>query len=148
MAQDKKDEAVNGPEIVAKILNCLAPDHRERLMKSIETVSPEMAQKIEENLLTFEDIAELTPQSVQTLLKTLDAKDLTLSLSVASPKVKETVLSNLSQKRKEMLLSDLEEVKASPRVDIEEAQKRVLKTLDNLRTAGAVLGKTKHEQWV
>ncbi|MCB0311592.1 MAG: hypothetical protein KDD42_10170, partial [Bdellovibrionales bacterium] len=59
-----KDERVNGAAIAAEILNKMPSAHRERIVGRIKIAAPELADRISSNMLSFDDIAELTPQSV------------------------------------------------------------------------------------
>jgi flagellar motor switch protein FliG len=143
-----KDEAINGAAIVAKILNQMPAEHKARLLQAIEKQNPEIATKITQNLTSIDDIAELTEQSVQSFIKNINAKDLSLTLSKANDKVRETVLANLSERRRVMLLEEMAQVDKSSPVDVEQAQRRVLKTLEEMKNTGSVRDKAKHERWV
>jgi flagellar motor switch protein FliG len=88
MAEKSKDETVDGPKIAAQILNRMRTPNKERILQQIATSDPHLAQKISDNVFSFEDIADLMPQGAQLLIKEIEHKDLIVSLKSASDKVK------------------------------------------------------------
>lgn len=73
-----KDESVDGPKIAADIINRMSGE-KERIVRAISQKAPSLAQKIEDNLINFEKIGELTPQGVQTLMHNVNSLDLVLA---------------------------------------------------------------------
>ncbi len=145
---ETKDEIVDGPKIAAEILNRMDPSNKEKIVKAIQTVSPEIATRIEDNLYNFDDIAELAPQGVQTLLKEVSERDVLLSLKTASTLVKDTLFSNMSERKRQIVQSDFEALPQVRLSEVQDAQRRILKKLDDLRTSGAIRTRTKHDVWV
>ena len=121
---------------------------KDKLVKAIQDSSPEIAAKIEQNLFHFDDIADLTPQSVQILLKEVDQKDLVLSLKAASAKVKEALYRNMSQRKRQIVDDDLKVIGQTPLAQVQEAQRRILDKIDELRQAGAVRSAGVKDVWI
>ncbi len=146
--KSNRDEFVDGPKLAAEILNRMDPSNKEKIVKAIQTVAPEIATRIEENLYNFDAIAELTPQGVQTLLKVIDPQDLLLSLKTASVLVKDTLYANMSERKQQIVKSDFEAMPQVRLSEVQEAQRRILKKLEELRTAGEIRTRSKHDVWV
>lgn len=143
-----QDETVNGPRIAAEILNRMNSGRRERIVQAITKSDPEIAKKITVNLFTFEDIATLSTQGVQLLIKEVEQRDLVLSLKSTTAKLKEFLFSNMTERKRASVQDDF---KALPPVlagEVEDAQRRILDRLDQLRTSGKILTRGEHDTWV
>lgn len=144
----KEDEKVDGAKIAAEILTRMPTPHREKVMKAIEKADPEIAVKVTEKMFNFSDIASLTPQGAQVLINAIEHKDLVISLKTAAPEVKEIFFGNMSERKAEMVREDF---RALPKVrvsDVEDAQRRILKILDELRSSGQIRTQSKNDIWV
>ena len=133
-----EDEKVDGPRIAAEILRRLNPAHREKLMKAIAASDPVISKKISVNIITFDEIAELTDQSVQILIKEVDHYDLVVSLKKTNDKVKETLLSNMSARKRQVVEEDFANLPPKKVTEVDEAQQRILSKIEELRTAGSI----------
>ena len=143
-----RDEPVDGPKIAAEILNRMDSEKRERIQRKIEEKAPELSVKIKESLFDFNDLASLTPQGVQVLVAAVEQKDLVLSLKKASPQVKETLFVNMSERKAKLVKEDFESLPPVRVSDVEDAQKRIMKTLDELRSSGQIRTQSKNDLWV
>ena len=145
---ENDDEKVNGPRVAAQILRNMKLSNKDRIVNEIEKRAPRLAQRITDNLFRFDDITELTPQGVQTLIKEIDHDDLILSFKLASDKVKDVFLKNMSERKRGMVQSDVESSPPARKADVEEAQKRILIRLEELRSQGAIRTQSPNEVWV
>lgn len=125
-----RDEQVDGSRIAAKILNSMPPSHKRKLLARIKDKSPEAFRKIEDNVFVFEDIKNLTDQGLQRLIKEVDHNDLVLSLKLADEEVKRALFRNMSQRKLSVVMEDLSLLKPTPVAEVEEAQKRIILTID------------------
>ena len=146
--QKTQDEQVNGAKIAADILRAMPTASRERLLKAVETQDPSILVKITDNLFNFNDIASLTSQGIQTLIAAVDQKDLVFSLKTASVEVKEALFANMSERKSRMITEDLQSLGKVKLSEVEECQRRILKILDDLRTAGQIRSESKKDIWV
>ena len=146
--EQTRDEAVDGPKLVAAILNKMRPENRERITRAIQTANPKLYVKIEENLYNFDDLADLTPQGMQLLLNAISAQDLLLSLKTASDKVKKVLFENMSERKRSIVQSDFDAMPPVRLSDIEEAKKRILQKLEELRRTGAIRNQSTSDVWV
>ena len=143
-----EDEIVDGPAAAARILNHMRGSDRQRLMKAITAANPEAARKITANLFTFEDIVNLTHQSVQRLIKEVEHRDLVLSLKLASDAVKQHLYQNMSERKRELVKEDLAALLPAPQSEAEEAQRRVIARIDELRSQGILRSGSDKDLWV
>ncbi|RMG40642.1 MAG: hypothetical protein D6719_10440 [Candidatus Dadabacteria bacterium] len=141
-------EAIDGPRAAAKIVNSLDSDARERLLKAIGEQDPALMQKIMANIFTFEDIATLTPTSVQRVIKEVDHKDLVISLKTASARLKVILFKNMSSRKRQLVEEDFSILPKIPISEVEAAQRRIAKRVDELRTEGIVRAEADAEELV
>lgn len=143
-----EDEEVDGARIAADILNRMHPAHKEKLVRNIQTEAPEVAEKIEDNLYNFDEIADLNPQSIQTLIGAIDKNDLLHSLKLASDAVKEALFNNLSERRRQIVKDEYADLPQIKLADAQAAQRRVLEVLEKLRSEGKIRSHNPNDVWV
>lgn len=143
-----EDEKVNGPKLAADILSRMESSARERIVKRIEAQDPQLAAKIHQNIFTFENIPEINEKGVQTLLKEINHDDLVLSLKKAPEQVRSTFYKNMSERKRTLVKEDLAALDPVPVPQVEEAQRRILAKVDELRTRGEILTESDHDIWV
>ena len=135
--------------MAAEILNRLPKAQKERLLAAIEKQDPAIAAKLQENVYRFDEIADLNPKSVQARVTTIEERDLLLSLKTASDPVKERILSGVSERKRKIMLEELALLPPTPKKDVEDAQRRVMEKLEQLRASGEVRAEPgKKSVWV
>ena len=142
-----KDEAVDGPKIAAEILKRMSSVDQKRLVKAIKDEAPAIAVKIEENLYHFDEIAELTPKSVQLLINHIQHTDLVVSFKTASETVKSAFLANMSERKKAQVQDDFASLLPTRLSDVEAAQRRILDKMEELRKEGLIHSTDKKDVW-
>lgn len=142
------DEPVNGARIAAQIIRRMKGANKERIVRAIQAANPSIAAKITANLTNFEEIAELTPQGIQILLKEIEHSDLVLSLKTASNSVQRSLLSNMSQRKRALVEDDFNSLPPTRKTEVEDAQRRILDKLDELRTSGLVRSGVEQDTYV
>ncbi len=132
-------EAFDGVKTAAELLSFLGASTAKDILDDLEKVNPEMAQKMQEFLFMFDDIAHLDDRSVQRLLKEIDTKQLTFALKAASEEVKKRFLQNMSERAQEALREDMELLGPVRVSEVEEAQRAIAATVRNLSYAGEII---------
>ena len=135
-----KDEPVDGPKTAARIISRMAPSEQTRIVSAIRAKDARLAAAITDNLLTFEDIAELTPQSIQILVKAVEHRDLIISLKSASENIKKTLFANMAERKRQIVQEDFAALPPIKISEVEEAQRRIVIKMDELRTVGLIRG--------
>ena len=138
-----QEKSLNGARIAARILNRMSSTNKVKIFQAIANTNPNIAAKIEENLVRFEDIAELNSKSVQTLIRHINSRDLALSLKLAQPEVKDAILKNLSERARKIVIEDVETLNDIKTADVEDAKRRIIKILEDLQEQGAILSANK-----
>ena len=143
-----KDETVDGPRIAAEILNKISGPQKERLLAAIQQKNPHIATKIQESLIRFDDILNVTATGLQVLLQSIQHQDLILSLKTASEETKTVLLQNLSDRRRTQVLEEFKLLPPTKIQEVEDAQRRILDKLSELRTSGMIRTKGTDDLYV
>ncbi|RIL09093.1 MAG: hypothetical protein DCC75_07345 [Proteobacteria bacterium] len=133
-----RDEKVDGAKIAAEILKRLPAAQQKRLLTAIEDSSPQAAAMIQLNYFSFSNIASLPAKSIQTLVREVRHNDLVMSLKSDEGEVRDAVFENVSAQKRALIIDDLESLPVTREVEIEEAQRRILKRLEELKTQGLI----------
>ena len=127
---------VGGPRAVAEVLNRLGQKASKSTIERIEQSDDKLATTIKELMFTFEDIINLNATAIREILKNVDKKDLMIAFKGASAGIKETFLSNMSQRAAEAFKEEMQYLGAVRVKDVEEAQRRIVEVVQGLAEQG------------
>jgi flagellar motor switch protein FliG len=99
----------------------------------------DLAQKIMDNMFTFDDLGKLDDKGVQTLLKEVQSESLVLALKGATPDLRDKVFRNMSSRAAETLREDLESRGPVRVSEVEAEQKEMLKVVRRLVDEGQIV---------
>ena len=143
-----KGKKIDGLKQATEMLQGLDLAAQQSLLADIARRDPEMAIKLKQNLVTFDDLQYLTVSMMKRLLQDVQMDDLGLALRGSSKEVSEHILGMFSSGMKR----DIEDVlKGKPRAlsEVMEAQKKIMEVVMKLREKGEiVLSKDKSERYV
>ena len=105
-------------------------------MGRISKIDPQLAERIEGSLSGFDDILDLVPQSIQKLIQEVDHADLVVSLKLCSEELKAYLFENMSERKRASVQEDFSGLPAMKINQVEDAQRRILAKLEELRVAG------------
>ena len=136
-----------GAEAVAEILNSASRAAEKNILNSLRERDPEMADEITSLMFLFEDIAGLTDDAVQRIVKEIDSKTLALACKATSDELKEKIFKNMSERAAEMLQDELQYLGPVRVRDVEAAQKQILDVVHQLEESGEiVIGRAEEEE--
>jgi flagellar motor switch protein FliG len=144
-----KSASLGGIKAAADILNLVEGSIESQVMEQVEGVDQELAQEIQDNMFTFENLIDIDDRGFQTLLREIASDQLLLALRGADEALKEKIFKNMSQRASEMLKDDLEAAPPARLSDVEAAQKEILQVTRRLADAGEInLGGSGGEEFV
>jgi flagellar motor switch protein FliG len=144
-----KSSNVGGVKTAANILNFLESAREALIMEQIQEVDGDLAQKIQDLMFVFENLADLDDRGIQALLREVSSEDLILALRGSDEALKEKFFGNMSKRAAEMLRDDLEARGPVRLSDVEAAQKEILAIARRMAEAGEVnLGGRGGEEYV
>jgi flagellar motor switch protein FliG len=133
-----KKTALGGIKTAAEILNFMNSSIETATVDSIREYDPDLAQKVMDQMFTFENLLELEDKSVQLVLREVQSESLVVALKGADAGLREKIFNNMSQRAAEMLRDDLES-KGPVRIsEVEAEQKEILKIIRRLAEEGQI----------
>ena len=138
MGTANKEEA-GGLDSIVTILNMVDRGTEKRILELLEEQDEELADEIRSRLFVFEDIAKLTNQAVQRLLKDVDNSDLAIALKGATKEVNRIIFNNISKRLQEMIKEDMELMGPVRVREVEEAQQRIVNVVRKLEDEGEIM---------
>ena len=99
----------------------------------------ELAQRIMDNMFTFDDVEKIDDKGIQALLKEVQSESLVIALKGATPTLRDKVFKNMSTRAAEALREDLESRGPVRLSEVEAEQKEMLKTVRRLVDEGLIV---------
>jgi flagellar motor switch protein FliG len=126
---------LGGPKSAAAILNFMPAT----LIEELRKVDEGMAQKLQDLMFVFADMASVDDKGVQTLLREVDSARLVIALKGADAALVQHFLKNMSTRAAEMLKDDMESRGPVKLSEVEAAQKEILVAARKLADAGTII---------
>ena len=129
---------LGGVKSAAEILNMMGSSVETNVLDFIRESDSDLAQKIMDNMFTFDDMIKLDDKAIQMVLKEVQAESLVISLKGATPELRERIFKNMSSRAAETLREDLETRGPVRVADVESEQKELLKIVRRLAEEGEI----------
>lgn len=137
-AQIRKS-SLGGVKPAAEIINLMGSSVETSILDYIREADGDLAQKIMDNMFTFDDLIKLDDKGFQSLLKEVQTESLIIALKGASPDIREKVFKNMSSRAAETLREDLESRGPVKLSEVEAEQKEMLKIVRRLADEGQIV---------
>ncbi|MCS6785663.1 MAG: flagellar motor switch protein FliG [Thiobacillaceae bacterium] len=130
---------LGGVKAVAEILNFMGSAMESSVLESIRAYDNELAQRIQDEMFTFDDIARLDDRSIQLLLREVPSEALVVALKGTSQELKDKIFKNMSSRAAEALKEDFEAKGPVRLSEVEAQQKEILKIVRRLVEEGQIV---------
>ncbi|HSI57242.1 MAG TPA: flagellar motor switch protein FliG [Ideonella sp.] len=134
-----KKASLGGAKTAAEIINMMGSSVETSALDYIREADNELAQRIMDNMFTFDDLNKLDDKGFQALLKEVQSESLILALKGATPELREKVFRNMSTRAAETLREDLESRGPVRVSEVESEQKEMLKVVRRLVDEGQIV---------
>ncbi|MCZ8234536.1 MAG: flagellar motor switch protein FliG [Inhella sp.] len=134
-----KRSSLGGVKSAAEIINMMGSSVEASALDYIRELDSELAQKIMDNMFTFDDLEKVDDKGIQSLLKEVQSESLVLALKGASPDLREKIFRNMSTRAAETLREDLESRGPVRLSEVEAEQKEMLKIVRRLVDEGQIV---------
>jgi flagellar motor switch protein FliG len=134
-----KKSSLGGAKTAAEIINMMGSSVETSALDYIREADSDLAQKIMDNMFTFDDLEKLDDKGFQALLKEVQSESLILALKGATPELREKVFRNMSTRAAETLREDLDSRGPVRVSEVEAEQKEMLKTVRRLVDEGQIV---------
>jgi flagellar motor switch protein FliG len=127
-----RQEVIDGPGVAAKILSRFPAEERAHLVAAIRAEAPKIAATLERRIVDFTRVERIPATALRDLLREIPHRDIAISLKAAEEPVQHRILENISETKLEMVKEDLTLLPQMEVSDVEAAQARILKRLEEL----------------
>ncbi len=136
---DKMRKAsLGGVKPAAEIINMMGGSIETSVLDYIREADNDLAQKIMDNMFTFDDLEKLEDKAIQTRRKEVQTESLVIALKGATPEMREKVFRNMSTRAAETLREDLDSRGPVRVSEVEAEQKELLKIVRRLADEGQI----------
>jgi len=138
-ADKVRKTSLGGVKTAAEILNMLGASAETAVLDYIREADNDLAQKIMDNMFTFDDLAKIDDKGIQALMKEVQSESLLIALKGATPGLREKIFKNMSTRAAETLREDLESRGPVRLSEVEAEQKEMLKIVRRLVDEGQIV---------
>ena len=137
--QQIRKSSLGGVKPAAEIINMMGSSIETSVLDYIREADGDLAQRIMDNMFTFDDLIKLDDKGFQSLLKEVQTESLIIALKGASPEIRDKVFKNMSSRAAETLREDLESRGPVKLSEVEVEQKELLKIVRRLADEGQIV---------
>lgn len=134
-----KKTTMGGVKPAAEIINMLGSSLETAVLDYIREADSDLAQKIMDNMFTFDDLMKVDDRGIQALLKEIQSESLIIALKGATPELRDRIFTNMSSRAAETLREDLDSRGPVRVSEVEAEQKEMLKVVRRLADEGQIV---------
>ena len=134
-----KKSSLGGAKTAAEIINMMGSSVEASVLDYIREADSDLAQKIMDNMFTFDDVNKIDDKGIQAMLKEVQSESLVVALKGASADLREKIFRNMSTRAAETLREDLESRGPVRLSEVEAEQKEMLKIVRRLVDEGQIV---------
>jgi flagellar motor switch protein FliG len=134
-----RKSTLGGVKSAAEILNLMGSNVETAVLDFVRESDHDLAQKIMDNMFTFDDLEKIDDKGIQALMKEVQSESLVVALKGATPALKEKIFRNMSSRAAETLREDLDGRGPVRLSEVEAEQKEMLKTVRRLADEGQIV---------
>jgi flagellar motor switch protein FliG len=131
--------SLGGVKPAADIINLMGSSIETSVLDYFREADADLAQKIMDNMFTFEDLSKLDDKAIGLILKEVQSESLVIALKGATPEMREKVFRCMSTRAAETLREDLESRGPVRVSEVEAEQKEMMKIVRRLVDEGQVV---------
>lgn len=139
MSNLARTNRVDPHEVMSEIFNNFDRNTEARFMSSLEERNRDSAEKIRSLMFTFDDLGQLDPGGVQTLLRSVDKAKLAVALKGSTEPMRELFFSNMSERASKLLKEDMASMGPVRLKDVDESQLYMVTIAKELADKGEIL---------
>ena len=128
-----------GIQSLVDILNNSDRATERLILEGLEENDPQLADDVRSRMFVFEDVITLDDRSVQLVLRSVDAKELSIALKGVDPKVRDKILRNMSERAAANLAEEINLLGPMKLKTVEEAQAAVVRVIRTLEESGQIV---------
>ncbi len=133
---------------LANMIDALMPEAQEKVLARMAERDPELAEKVERLMFSFNDLLNVSDRSMQELLRNVEVEHVAMALKGAGPEMQEHFTKSLSARQLERVAEEREISGRVPVSKVTEAREEIMKLARKMRQEGQLVVETGEEQYV
>jgi flagellar motor switch protein FliG len=134
-----KSSSFGGVKAAARIMNLTKTELEASVMVGLNKLDADLTLRIQDNMFTFENLTTMENRGIQVLMRNVETDQLMIALKGATDMVKDKFFGNMSERARSMFKDDMEAKGPMRITDVEEAQKKIMRTARKLADAGELM---------
>jgi flagellar motor switch protein FliG len=134
-----RKSSLGGVKTAAEIINMMGSAVETSVLDFVREADNDLAQKIMDNMFTFDDVEKIDDKGIQALMKEVQSESLVIALKGATPALREKIFKNMSTRAAETLREDLDSRGPVRLSEVEAEQKEMLKIVRRLVDEGQIV---------
>lgn len=134
-----KSSSFGGVKAAARIMNLTKTELEASVILGLNQIDPDLTMRIQDNMYTFENLSTMDNRGIQVLMRNVDTDQLMIALKGATEQVKEKFFGNMSERARSMFKDDMEAKGPMRITDVEDAQKKIMRTARKLADSGDLM---------
>ncbi len=141
-------EEIDGQSVLASILKNMNLSDEDRILSRLETEDHTLSDSIREKLFTVDTVLDMRDQDLQKVLRDFSDREVAFLLKGRRKNLRDKLLDNLSDRRKEFIHLEEESLGPQLRSDVDKSMKDFLNYLRDLEIHGTVLFDREKDQYI
>ena len=137
--QQSDFSTAGGLQSLVDILNNADRGTERLILEGLDQSDPQLADDVRSRMFVFEDIITLDDRSVQLVLRSVDAKELSVALKGVEQDVRDKILKNMSERAAANLADEIKLLGPVKLKTVEEAQAAVVRVIRTLEESGQII---------
>lgn len=129
---------IGGVHTVVEILNSVDRVTQKHIIELLQQDHPALAEEVQNQLFTFEDMAKLDNASLQRIIREINKETLALALKGVSETIMDCIMRNLSTRAAESLQEEISYLGPVRSADVDKAQLEIINVVRRLEDAGEI----------
>jgi len=134
-----KSSSFGGVKAAARIMNLTKTELEASVILGLNKLDADLTMRIQDNMYTFDNLSTMDNRGIQTLMRNIDTDQLMIALKGASDEVKDKFFGNMSERARSMFKDDMDAKGPMRITDVEDAQKKIMRTARKLADAGELM---------
>jgi flagellar motor switch protein FliG len=126
-------------ELIAEIFNSLDRSTETKFLTALEERNRDSAERVKSLMFTFDDLAKLDSNAMQTVMRNAEKEKLPIALKGASETMKDFFFSNMSERAGKLLKEEMSSMGPVRLKDVEEAQSYIVSVAKDLAARGEIV---------
>ena len=126
-------------ETMAEVFNALDRATEETMLTALDEKAPESAERIRALMFTIEDLANLLPAAIQTIVRNSNKRELALALKGAPEDMKKLFFAGMTERAAKLMRDDMAAMGPVRARECEEAQTSLVRLAKSLGDRGEIM---------